>query len=65
MPPEVWNRLGIRLLPKLRSAKELSVGIDLAVTVDARSRPELETELRQALHDLGLSDRVQVEHHTP
>ncbi len=59
MPPEVWNRLGIRL-PKLRSAKELSVGIDLAVTVDARSRPELETELRQALLDLGLADRVRV-----
>ena len=66
VPPEVWNRLGTRLLPKLRSAaKALSVGIDLSVTVDAQARPALETELRQALLDLGLSDRVRVEDHPP
>ena len=65
VPPEVWNRLGTRLLPKLRSGKELSVGIELSVTVDAQSAPNLETEMRQALQDLGLSDRVRVEDSNP
>ena len=61
VPPEVWNRLGTRLLPKLRSGKDLSVGIELSVTVDAQSAPNLETEMRQALQDLGLSGRVRIE----
>ena len=60
MPPEVWNRIGIKLLPKLRSAKELSVGIDLSVTVDSSFAPNLEDDLRQILADLGLSDRVHI-----
>ena len=60
VPPEVWNRLGTRLLPKLRSGRDLSIGLELTVTVDAQSGPELATELRQALHDLGLADVVRV-----
>lgn len=35
VPPEVWNRLGTRVLPKLRSGDDLSVGIELSVTVDS------------------------------
>ena len=60
VPPEVWNRLGTRLLPKLRSGKDLSIGLELTVTVDAQSGPELAADLRQALHDLGLADVVRV-----
>ena len=65
VPPEVWNRIGIKLLPKLRTGKPLSVGIELSVTVDSASAPNMETDLRQALNDLGISDRVQVEDTTP
>ena len=36
VPPEVWNRLGTRLLPKLRSGDDLSVGIQLSVSVDSQ-----------------------------
>ena len=60
VPPEVWNRIGIKLLPKLRSAKELSLGIDLSVTVGSSFAPNLEDDLRQILADLGLSDRVHI-----
>lgn len=29
VPPEVWNRLGTKILPKLRSGSDLKVGVDL------------------------------------
>ena len=61
VPPEVWNRIGIKLLPKLRSAKEMTLGINLSVTVGSRSAPNMETELQQIINDLGLSDQVRIE----
>ena len=60
VPPEVWNRIG-KLLPKLRSGKDLSLGIDLSVTVGTPLAPDLEDDLRQTLADLGLSDRVRIQ----
>ncbi|MGH7407236.1 MAG: DUF499 domain-containing protein, partial [Candidatus Methylomirabilales bacterium] len=61
VPPEVWNRLGTRLLPKLRSGAELKVGVEFSVTLEARMVASLVTELRQALQDLGLEDRIRIE----
>ena len=61
VPPEVWNRIGIKLLPKLRTGKHLSVGIDLSVTVDSHSARNVETDLRQALNDLGIADRLRID----
>src|SRR5207245_1886238 len=28
VPPEVWNRLGTKILPKLRSGSDLKIGLD-------------------------------------
>ena len=64
VPPEVWNRIGIKLLPKLRTGKHLSVGIDLSVTVDPHSARNVESDLRQALDDLGIADRLRIETRT-
>ena len=61
VPPEVWNRLGTKILPKLRTGDDLSVGIDLSVSVSSQFAQNLETDLRQILSDLGLGDRVRVE----
>ena len=61
VPPEVWNRLGTRLLPKLRSGDDLSVGIELSVSVDSQFAQSLGAELKQILDDLNLGDRVRVE----
>jgi hypothetical protein len=35
VPPEIWNRLGTKLLPKLKGGKELKVDVGFSVTVDA------------------------------
>ena len=61
VPPEVWNRLGTRVLPKLRSGDELRIGIDFSVSVGSLFSQNLETELNQILDDLGLADRLRVE----
>ena len=62
VPPEIWNRLGTKILPKLRSGDGLSVGIDLSVNVDATRAASMEAELRQVLSELDLGDRVRLEY---
>ena len=61
VPPEVWNRLGTKVLPKLRSAGDLKVGVEFSVSIDRRFARNMETELRQILDDLGLSAQVRIE----
>jgi hypothetical protein len=61
IPPEIWNRLGTKILPKLRSGTDLKVGISFSVTVDSKVARSMESELRQILEDLGLADRVRIE----
>ena len=53
VPPEVWNRLGTRILPKLRSGEDLSVGVEFSVSVDAGQAQGFQLDLIQALDDLG------------
>lgn len=60
VPPEVWNRLGTKILPKLRSGTNLTVGLDLAVTINADAARGLISDLRQILADLGLADQIRV-----
>jgi hypothetical protein len=61
VPPEVWNRLGTKILPKLRSGSDLTIGLEFKVTVKAENASGLATELRQILQELGLADAVRVE----
>ena len=61
VPPEVWNRLGTRILPKLRSGDDLSVGVEFSVSIDAGLSQGFQLELEQALADLGLQQQVSVE----
>ncbi len=61
VPPEVWNRLGTKILPKLRSGTELKIGLEFSVTVSADAANGLANELRQILQELGLAEAVKVE----
>ena len=64
IPPEVWNRLGTKILPKLRSGMELQIGIDFRVTLKSDIAQNIKSELRQVLDDLGLAGKVIVEERT-
>ncbi len=61
VPPEVWNRLGTKILPKLRTGSELRIGLDFSVSVSDTAAASLIAELRQILQELGLTDSVHVE----
>lgn len=60
VPPELWNRLGTRLLPKLRSGDGLRIRVDLEVTVAADMESGLRSDVKQAIDDLGLSSSFDV-----
>ncbi|MCP3963401.1 MAG: ATP-binding protein [bacterium] len=61
LPPELWNRLGTKVLPKLRSGAELRVHVDLSATLSAESAGYVESDVRQILEDLGLTGRLRIE----
>lgn len=61
VPPEVWNRLGTKILPKLRSGVDLKIGVEFSVTVPDGSASGLAIELRQILQELGLANSVRVD----
>jgi hypothetical protein len=62
IPPELWNRLGTKLLPKLRSGgAELEVSVGFSAKVRSDLAFGLTAELRQILDELGLADKVKVE----
>jgi hypothetical protein len=55
VPPELWNRLGTKILPKLRAGDNLQVGIDFSVSLSETVAIALEAEIRQLLDELGLT----------
>jgi len=63
--PEVWNRLGTKILPKLRAGTDLQVGIDFSVTVENDVAKTFESDIHQILGDLGLSGKVWLEESDP
>ena len=61
VPPEIWNRLGTKIIPKLKSGMDLKIGVDFTVTINADSVRNMESELRQIIEDLGLKAKIQIE----
>lgn len=61
IPPEVWNRLGTTLIPKLRSGSALRIGLDCSVELDADHLSTVQAELRRLLQDMQLADLVRIE----
>ena len=61
VPPELWNRLGTKVIPKLRSGDDLTVGIEFSVKVGAAFAKSMESDLQQILNDLGLASSVRIE----
>jgi hypothetical protein len=61
VPPELWNRLGVKILPKLKSGTELRIGVDFSITVDAVTAQRLTAELKQILEDLDLASMLKID----
>jgi hypothetical protein len=61
LPPEMWNRLGTKILPKLRAASELTIAVDVSARIGAEEASRLDKDLQQALDDLGLTEGWTIE----
>ena len=61
VPPELWNRLGTKVIPKLRSGDELTTTVEFTVEVTHTATDALETDLLRVFAELGLDDRFVVE----
>ncbi len=62
IPPEQWNKLGTKLIPKLRtSGQGLSLTVEASHDVATNDLSHVESDLCQALRDLGLEGLVQIE----
>jgi hypothetical protein len=60
VPAELWNRLGTKMVPKLRSGRDLKINIHISVTLEAANANGLQNDLKQILADLGLQDAVEL-----
>jgi len=58
VPPELWNQLGTRLIPKLRSHKDLRLKVDIELTLAPDVATNAEQEIQQAIEDLGLEGKL-------
>jgi hypothetical protein len=61
VPPEIWNRLGTKVLPKLRSGSDLKIGIDFSVTIGKQLEKSFKNDVMQILEDLGLAKNVHID----
>lgn len=61
IPPEIWNRVGNKLIPKLRTGDSLEVSVGLTVRVTGAESVRFLAEIEQILTDLGLADRIRAE----
>jgi hypothetical protein len=61
IPPEMWNRLGTKLIPKLRSGSELKAEVSFSVSLDSKLAGSFESELRQILEDLGIQNGIVIQ----
>jgi hypothetical protein len=60
IPSEMWNRLGTKIIPKLKYAGELKIGLEFTVNVSSDAAANLQSELKQILDDLGVNGNVKI-----
>ena len=61
IPPELWNRLGTKLIPKLRAGDGLAIGVEFKVEVAPSRSESIQGDIAQALADLGLGGQVSIQ----
>ena len=60
VPPELWNRLGTKVIPKLRSGDGLIASVEFTVEVTPAAADVLEADLLGVFAELGLDGRFVV-----
>ncbi len=61
IPPELWNKVGLRLIPKMRSNAQLTLRINFVLELDSAQAENLVREIQQELANLGLTAQINVD----
>lgn len=61
IPPELWNKVGIRLIPKLRSKAQPTLGVNFCLDIESGLAANLSQEIQQVLADLELTGKIKIE----
>lgn len=61
VPPELWNKLGTRLIPRLRTGTDVVLQVTATVKLSASERERIKQEIKRALAELGLGENWKVE----
>ncbi|MGE3776317.1 MAG: DUF499 domain-containing protein [Pirellulaceae bacterium] len=61
VPAEQWNRMGTKILPKLRAGKDLRIDVSFSIELDTKSVADMRADLRQVLEDLGLTGTLRID----
>jgi hypothetical protein len=62
VPPEQWNKVGIKLIPKLRSTNGLHIEVAMSGNVDGKSAANFVEDVNQAINDLGLQAKLNIKY---
>lgn len=60
VPPELWNRIGNKLIPMIRSGTGLNLGVSFSFSVGGAGSNNFEAEIERAIEDLGLKDQIRL-----
>ena len=61
VPPELWNRLGTKIIPKLRSGSDLSIGVQFTFSVESHAMQSFEADMKKIIEELGLAGQISIE----
>ncbi|MDD5092564.1 MAG: DUF499 domain-containing protein, partial [Candidatus Wallbacteria bacterium] len=62
IPPELWNRVGTRIIPKLRTATESTTFLEFSATLEGKNQIEaFERDIKQMIEDLNLAGKLKIE----
>jgi hypothetical protein len=60
VPSKQWNKIGIKLIPKLRSTNGLHIEVVMTGNLDGTAATTFLEEVNQAINDLGLHAKLNV-----
>lgn len=62
VPAEQWNRMGTKILPKLRAGgADLRIDVSLSIDVDSKAVGDVRADVRQVIEDLGLNGALRID----
>ena len=61
VPAEQWNRMGTKILPKLRAGRDLRIEVEFSIDLESKAVADMRTDLRQVLDDLGLGGSLSID----